>query len=67
MSPEDSWMEDNAELRAFFEEKFTTRIDVVKDQTLKADIREAFEKGTSIEKENALTLLASFERLKDCR
>ena len=67
MSPEDSWLEDNAELRAFFEEKFTTRIDVVKDPTLKADIREAFEKGTSIEKENALTLLASLQRLKDCR
>lgn len=65
MNPMDYWYKENVELRNFYLVQFQRNIDFVKDETLKKDCKELFETGSTLEKDQVITLLNFLCEMKE--
>lgn len=64
MNPLDYWYSNNPRLAGFYDDIFEQNIALIQDKELKADCRRQFKEGTTSEKDQVITLLASISKLK---
>ncbi len=64
MNPLDYWYSNNPKLAGFYDDIFEQNIALIQDKELKADCRRQFKEGTTSEKDQVITLLASISKLK---
>ncbi|WP_317912524.1 hypothetical protein [Carnobacterium maltaromaticum] len=65
MNPMDFWYRTNEELRNFYLTQYQENIGFVKDEIVRKDCQELFEKGNTLEKDQVITLLKFLCRMND--